>query len=145
MVKLLRVAKLYTIHQILPIEYTGLCLLYVLTCVCIQHMNICNILHCLLQVVLHDQLGEIIPHYFTTDTSLSLRSLRPSTSYTFSVRTHNGEGVGPYCNEPSTFTTNSTTSGKYTCAYLYDVANYYMVSCHCTRIIFMYVFIMLYM
>ena len=34
---------------------------------------------------------------------------------------YNGEGVGPYCNEPVTFTTNST-SGKYARAYMYDVA-----------------------
>lgn len=60
-----------------------------------------------LQVVLYDPLGEILPHHFTTSPSLSLTLLRPSTSYTFSVRAFNGEGVGPYCNEPLTFTTNS--------------------------------------
>ena len=73
-------------------------------------MYICSI--CSLQVVLHDPLGEVVPHYFTTDSSLSVTLLRPSTSYTFSVRAHNGEGVGPYCNQPLTFVTNSS-SGKY--------------------------------
>ena len=105
----------------------------------IQHMYIRNILHCHLQVVLHDPLGEIIPHYFTTDTSLSLSSLRPSTSYTFSVRTHNGEGVGPYCNEPITFTTNSN-SGKYTCECLYNITKH-MISYLCACVILMYMLI----
>ena len=107
----------------------GLYLFYHNTCVC------CSIPHCYLQVVLHDPLGEIIPHYFTTDTSLSLSSLRPSTSYTFSVRAYNGEGVRPYCNEPVTFTTNST-SGKYACAYIYNVVQHMINYLH-TCVIFM--------
>ena len=85
-----------------------------------------------LQVVLHDQLGEIIPHHFTTNTSLPLHLLHPSTLYTFSVRAYNSEGVGPYCNEPSEFTTNSSGKGQYACnsAHMYSTYVCSYVPCH---------------
>ncbi|XP_065891527.1 VPS10 domain-containing receptor SorCS2-like [Dysidea avara] len=58
------------------------------------------------EVVLYsDPLGELVPHYFTNTTNLTLTLLRPSTKYTFSVRAHNDAATGPYCSAPVQFNT----------------------------------------